>query len=247
MRKLRTFFCILVMFCITCTVYFKVKDIFQVQSHTKTTEIDQSNKVSSLTTEVNNVSEATKPTDNAVSIRTIEPNQVVLSVFPVPSNSLKNSDLLKYDDFDKGQVSNEPYEKIQIDKTAKIRALKDFGLTDDHISVLRLDIKPRSKEIYYSNMHNLANSKIIAVDGKVAERQYIDNNKIIRMINEVMNSDSNDKQYILSILQRWFYKDFSQCVQEHNYFWTKLGGVEGKAIDLTDEAKAEVKRYNSNK
>ena len=40
---------------------------------------------------------------------------------------------------------------------------------------------------------------------------------------------------MLEVLTRWENNDFSQAVEEHNYFWRKLGGTVGKAISLKEE------------
>ncbi|KEK24290.1 DUF6241 domain-containing protein [Bacillus gaemokensis] len=51
----------------------------------------------------------------------------------------------------------------------------------------------------------------------------------------------NNKPKLLTILERWEKGDFSQTVEEHNFFWKMQGGDTGKAFErLTRE---EEKQY----
>ena len=40
---------------------------------------------------------------------------------------------------------------------------------------------------------------------------------------------------MLEVLTRWENNDFSNAVEEHNYFWKKLGGTIGKATSVKEQ------------
>jgi hypothetical protein len=151
-------------------------------------------------------------------------NNIQNIVQPKENDDKKNA-LEEDNSFNENMVNTEPYEKISINRDLKIKSLKEFGLQDKHIKVLMLDIKARSPQIYYRDMRNLASSKLddLVVVNKTGYeyKQFIDNNKVVRMVNEVMNSNFKDKDYILSVLHRWFIKDFSKCREEYDYFYKK--------------------------
>lgn len=95
----------------------------------------------------------------------------------------------------------------------------------------------RLKNDVYKDIHEMSNTLVEAVDGKVWGLQVITEHKIDSLIKEIYNSDYDDKNNLLDILNRWKNKDFSEGVSDHNYVWKKLGGTVGKAIDLKEEFK----------
>lgn len=86
----------------------------------------------------------------------------------------------------------------------------------------------------YDIMHKMANSKIIAKDGQVWGALPMEKSKIIVLKQTVEKIDYPDREYLLEVLDRWENGDFSQCVEEHNYFWNKLNGTIGEAIKLKE-------------
>jgi Family of unknown function (DUF6241) len=87
----------------------------------------------------------------------------------------------------------------------------------------------------YDLMHKMANTKIEAEDGQIWGKVEITDGAVNALIEAVSTASYEDKEEILQILNRWKAKDFSNCVDEHNYFWKKLGGSIGKATGLKDE------------
>lgn len=92
------------------------------------------------------------------------------------------------------------------------------------------DIVVRSKTEVYNDIHHMANTKIVA--DKIWKKEEITEEKLNKVILEVMKSNFSDKDRLLEMLHNWKNGDFSNCVNEHNYVWTKLGGTVGKATGL---------------
>lgn len=84
----------------------------------------------------------------------------------------------------------------------------------------------------YDIMHRMTNSKIIAKDGQIWGRLSMDKDHIQTLKSTIEKIDYKDKDYLLETLSRWEKGDFSQCIEEHNYFWNKLGGTVGEAYKL---------------
>ena len=108
----------------------------------------------------------------------------------------------------------------------KTKLLKEFGLTDSDIKSLELDVKPVYPKLFYIEMRNSASSK---VDGLVIVKksgydfkQVINNDTVIRMVNEAMNSNYEDKDYILSVLHMWLLNDFSKAREQYDFFYKKV-------------------------
>ena len=91
-------------------------------------------------------------------------------------------------------------------------------------------IEVRDEYKVYDNLHKMANTKVVAdaVWGKLD----IEEGRVNKLILEVMNSEYEDKEKLLSILRNWKNGDFTHCVEEHNYFWVKLNGNVGQATAL---------------
>ncbi|WP_051350687.1 DUF6241 domain-containing protein [Caloramator sp. ALD01] len=86
----------------------------------------------------------------------------------------------------------------------------------------------------YDTMHRMANTKIEAVDGEVWGEVEITVELCDRLIEKIKESNLKalEKNKLIEILNRWKNGDFSNCVEEHNYVWSKLGGTVGKAKSL---------------
>ena len=83
--------------------------------------------------------------------------------------------------------------------------------------------------LVYNKMHKMVNTKIEAVDGKIWGETEITDDRCNELITEVTRSGYSDKDILLQFLTRWKAKNFSSCVEEHNYLWDGLGGTIGKA------------------
>ncbi|HSQ33417.1 MAG TPA: DUF6241 domain-containing protein [Peptostreptococcaceae bacterium] len=96
------------------------------------------------------------------------------------------------------------------------------------------------KKQIFLKMHEMSNTLIIANDGQVWGELPIDKENIADIEAMVVsNNDLDDKEEkrVLEILAAWKKGDFSNGVDEHNYFWGKLDGSIGKAKDLKPEYK----------
>jgi len=84
----------------------------------------------------------------------------------------------------------------------------------------------------YNMMHKMANSKIIAKDGQVWGTLPMKIEDIAALKETILKINYSDRDYLLEVLSRWEKGDFTHCVEEHNYFWNKLGGTIGEAYKL---------------
>lgn len=94
------------------------------------------------------------------------------------------------------------------------------------------EIKDKKAKIVFQKMHEMANTKIVAVDGLVWGEMEPTEESVNELIKEVSSSNYEDKEQLLQILNRWKNGDFSNCVDDHNFLWKKLGGQVGKASKL---------------
>ena len=78
----------------------------------------------------------------------------------------------------------------------------------------------------------MSNTKINAEDNQIWGKIEITHEYISSLKNLIEKVDYADKDYMLEVLKRWENNDFTQAVEEHNYFWKKLGGTVGKATSL---------------
>lgn len=90
------------------------------------------------------------------------------------------------------------------------------------------------QEKVYDIMHKMANTKIIAEDGKIWGKIPIDEESLKSIKALVSEIDYKDRDYLLYVIDRWENGDFSLADEEHNYFWAKLGGNTGRAIDIKE-------------
>lgn len=87
-------------------------------------------------------------------------------------------------------------------------------------------------ENVYDIIHRMSNTKIIAEDNQIWGKIEMDPEYIASLKSLIEKVDYKDKDYMLEVLTRWENNDFSNAVEEHNYFWKKLGGTVGKATSL---------------
>lgn len=89
-------------------------------------------------------------------------------------------------------------------------------------------------ENIYDILHRMSNTKITAEDNQIWGKIEITSDSISSIKNLIEKVDYEDKEYMLEVLTRWENNDFSKAVEEHNYFWKKLGGTIGKAAGLKE-------------
>ncbi|MFU7516262.1 DUF6241 domain-containing protein [Clostridium sp. HCS.1] len=89
-------------------------------------------------------------------------------------------------------------------------------------------------ENIYDILHRMSNTKIIAEDNQIWGKIEMDPEYIASLKSLIEKVDYKDRDYMLEVLTRWENNDFSQAVEEHNYFWKKLGGTVGKATTLKE-------------
>ena len=89
-------------------------------------------------------------------------------------------------------------------------------------------------ENIYDIIHRMSNTKIIAEDNQIWGKLEITPENIASLKSLIEKVNYDDKEYMLEVLTRWENNDFSQAVEEHNYFWKKLGGTVGKATSLKE-------------
>ncbi|MCF0148333.1 MAG: hypothetical protein HUJ77_08030 [Clostridium sp.] len=89
-------------------------------------------------------------------------------------------------------------------------------------------------ENIYDIIHRMSNTKIVAEDNQIWGKIEMDPEYIKSLKSLIEKVDYKDKDYMLEVLSRWENNDFSKAVEEHNYFWKKLGGTVGKATSLKE-------------
>ena len=109
----------------------------------------------------------------------------------------------------------------------------DKELSKDNSDVVNEDISYSIDDIY-DILHRMSNTKIIAADNQVWGKIEITNDYVLSLKSFIEKFDYTDKDYLLEVLNRWENNDFSKAVEDHNYFWKKLGGTVGKAISLKE-------------
>ena len=88
------------------------------------------------------------------------------------------------------------------------------------------------EEPVYIEMHEMINSKIVAIDDKIWGEITITPEVCEKLIVKIKSSDYDDKEMLLGFLNNWKKGSFKNGVSEHNYLWNKLNGDIGKAIAL---------------
>lgn len=89
-------------------------------------------------------------------------------------------------------------------------------------------------ENIYDILHRMSNTKIIAEDNQIWGKIEITFDSISSIKNLIEKVNYEDRKYMLEVLTRWENNNFSNAVEEHNYFWKKLGGTIGKATGLKE-------------
>lgn len=88
----------------------------------------------------------------------------------------------------------------------------------------------------YDRVHQLANTIIIPEDGLIWGEEEITKKAIEEVLVKLKGND--DELY--SELSKWLELDLDNAVDVHNYVWSKLGGSEGRASAINEEAITKV-------
>ncbi|GAB6412517.1 PRK06770 family protein [Bacillus cereus] len=91
-----------------------------------------------------------------------------------------------------------------------------------------------SEEEVITAMHHMTHQKVIAQKKWGVIPMSRKNAEKVRDI--LSNSNFGKKQELLAIAERWVKGDYSQVVQDHNYFWSIQDGSVGKATGVLDLA-----------
>lgn len=110
--------------------------------------------------------------------------------------------------------STQSLTEMQPDKTASVTPLPAI----------------RPQKTVWDEMHRMSNTLIVS--DMIWGQQEITKTRVDELIREVGQSDFDDRDKLLSILDNWSKQDFSHAVDEHNYLWGKLNGNIGKATGL---------------
>lgn len=132
------------------------------------------------------------------------------------------------------------FNEKSVEVTSTTAQFKD-NPTKEQLAVINVDFNSEDKinqsEIsseadIYNTIHQMANTKIIAEDGQIWGLKAMTKTRVENVQNAVKDLGIEDER-IIQMLDRWTKQDFSQCVEEHNYIWSKyLRGTIGKAVKL---------------
>lgn len=120
-------------------------------------------------------------------------------------------------------------EKKKVDKqqTAKIGGVQyDIGIDDSS-----------SQDAVIEVMHKMTHQKVTAKEKWGAIPMIPDT--INQVYNIVKNSEFEQKDDLLTILDKWKKGIFSEIDDDHNYFWTYQGGTVGKAYGIMSKSEEE--------
>ncbi|MDA1870395.1 PRK06770 family protein [Bacillus cereus] len=108
--------------------------------------------------------------------------------------------------------------------------------SEDHVfaEVNKEDILSNEAEVI-SAMHSMTHQKVKACEGKGATPMTKKNAEKVRNI--LNGNNFKNKEELLAITERWANRDFSEILEEHNYFIKLQGGKIGEAtvMDKVDE------------
>ncbi|MBT2720041.1 PRK06770 family protein [Bacillus sp. ISL-46] len=120
-------------------------------------------------------------------------------------------------------------EKKEVDKqqTAKIGGVQyDIGIDDSS-----------SQDAVIEVMHKMTHQKVKAKEKWGAIPMIPDT--INQVYDIVENSEFEQKDDLLAILDKWKKGIFSEVDDDHNYFWTYQGGTIGKAYGIMSKSEEE--------
>lgn len=88
-----------------------------------------------------------------------------------------------------------------------------------------------------SYIHHMANTIILAIDGKINGTKQI----TMESIDEALTMVKGVDEYLYEGISKWKEGDFSNGVEIHNYVWKNLDGEIGKAKSLDENAIEAIK------
>ncbi|WP_026565781.1 DUF6241 domain-containing protein [Bacillus sp. UNC41MFS5] len=122
---------------------------------------------------------------------------------------------------------NKEKKKGDKQQTAKIGGVQyDIGINDSS-----------SQDAVIEVMHKMTHQKVKAKEKWGAIPMISDT--INQVYTIVENSEFEQKDDLLAILDKWKKGTFSEVDDDHNYFWTYQGGTVGKAYGILSKAEEE--------
>ena len=129
--------------------------------------------------------------------------------------------------------------KIHPDIALKIKdtITKDTEVPNDDKEYTEIQDKMVDMYSFYTTVHQMANTQIIAEDDLVWGRIDITPTKCKAVLKFMTNNEALIKKYIgtskydslVDGITKWENGDYSKSTEIHNIVWEKLGGVYGKA------------------
>lgn len=93
-----------------------------------------------------------------------------------------------------------------------------------------------------TEIHEMANTLIIAEDNKIWGRQIVTKDSVSQLLN-ILNTSKpfEEKETFIAIAKKWKSGDFANIVYDHNTVWKMLDGTIGRADEPNIEAVAQAK------
>jgi hypothetical protein len=136
--------------------------------------------------------------------------------------------------------------KTNVDKAASVSNLaensknvkKEKKPADSNAVQKDLGINKHSPEqAVVEVMHEMTHQKVKASEKWGAIE--MDQKNIDTVLSILKSSDFTDKDQMLEIAEKWKKGDFSNIVEDHNYFWQLQGGNVGKAYGMLSKKEEE--------
>lgn len=100
----------------------------------------------------------------------------------------------------------------------------------------QVDVKEYTASYIAEYMHEMANTLIVAGDGKIWHTKSMDKKNISEVQQMLSNSeDFDEKDELLQIINAWSQGDFAHIVDDHNFVWKMLDGNVGQAVGINEE------------
>lgn len=129
----------------------------------------------------------------------------------------------------KEEISNEDFNKVVVEIMEHPEYLEKYEK--------EIEIESRSNYAMAEAIHEMANTLIVAEDGKIRGKHKITQEYCNYLILECMICQYKNKDEFISILVRFRKGDYSNAVRDHNYVWGLLDGEVGLAVRLNSKTK----------
>lgn len=109
--------------------------------------------------------------------------------------------------------------------------INDEGIAEP-INKSKSAVEVRNETEIYTEIHKMANTKIVAEDNKIWGQLQITPEVCNELIAELSYSNYSDRDTLIKWLMEWKNKNYVNSVKIHNYVWDKLNGNIGKATGI---------------